>query len=61
MQFPFFRAKLKFTIHDRTYLTNFSNFFIIYLSLLIFINIFKLYRNIYRAIINIYIMIVEFN
>ena len=47
MQFLFFRVKLKLIIHDRTHLINFSKSLIIYLFLITFINIFKLYRNIY--------------
>ena len=61
MQSPLFRVKLKFVIHDRAHLINFSKFSIIYLFLMIFINVFKLYRNIYRAIISIYVMIIKFN
>ena len=61
MQFSFFRVKLKLIIHDRAYLINFSKFSIICLFLLIFINAFELYRNMYRAIMRIYVIIVEFN
>ena len=61
MQFSFFYIKLKFIIYDRAHLINFLKFSIIYLFLIIFINTFKLYRNIYQIIINIYVMIIELN
>ena len=61
MQLSSFRIKLKLIIHDRAHLINFLKFSIIYLSLLIFINAFELYRNIYQAIMNIYVMIIELN
>ena len=61
MQFSSFRIKFKFAIHDRAHLINFSKFSIICLSLLIFIDAFELYRNMYRMIMKIYVTIVELN
>ena len=61
MQFSSFRVKLKFAIHDRAHLINFLKSSIIYLSLLTFINTFELYRNMYRTIMRIYVMIIKLN
>ena len=61
MQFSSLRAKLKLIIHNRVYLINFSKFSIICLFLLIFIDAFELYRNMYRAIMKIYVIIIELN
>ena len=61
MQSPFFHAELELTTYNRAYLINFSKSPLIYLLILIFINIFDLYRNIYRSILRIYVIIMRLN
>ena len=53
------RDALELSIYGRTHLTSFSTSFYLSIPLLIFIDTFDLYRNMYRSLIRIYVTIIN--
>ena len=59
--YSFYRGELKLITYNRRRLIDFFRIFYIDISLLIFMNAFELYRNMYKSILGVYLIIAKLN